>query len=101
MAARGVGYYQAWMLLAVLSTALFVQPGFFTDHLQFTRQYFSLSVAGILLVLVFASPKLNVLERRRYLLVVTAALTAAGTVLVALPVEDGAAKLEAVIEALL
>lgn len=93
----GFGYYQAWIYLAVLSTVLFAQSGFFADHLQFTRQYFSLSVAGFLLVLVFVSPKLNILERRRYLLVATAALTALGTVLVALPVGDGAAKLAAVV----
>lgn len=93
----GFGYYQAWIYLAVLSTVLFAQPGFFADHLQFTRQYFSLSVAGFLLVLVFVSPRLDILARRRYLLVATAALTALGTALIALPVGDEGAKFVAVI----
>lgn len=93
----GFGYYQAWIYLAVLSAVLFAQPGFFADHLQFTRQYFSLSVAGFLFVLVFVSPKLDILARRRYLLVATAALTALGTALIALPVGDEGAKLVAVV----
>ena len=92
----GFGYYQAWIYLAVLSTVLFTQSDFFAERLQFTRQYFSLSVAGFLFVLVFVSLKLDILEKRRYLLVATAALTAVGTVLIALPLGNDSAKLAVV-----
>lgn len=64
----GFGYYQAWIYLAVLSTVLFTDPDFFSNHLQFTRQYFSLSVAVCLFCLIFVSQKLDILSKRHYLL---------------------------------
>lgn len=84
----GFGYYQAWIYLAVLSTVLFTDPDFFSNHLQFTRQYFSLSVAVCLFCLIFVSQKLDILSKRHYLLVAAASLTAMGTVLISLPLQD-------------
>lgn len=84
----GFGYYQAWIYLAVLSTVLFADPDFFSTHLQFTRQFFSLSVAVCLFCLIFVSQKLDILSKRHYLLVMAASLTAMGTMLISLPLQD-------------
>ncbi len=84
----GFGYYQAWVFLALLSTVLFTQPEFFADHVQFTRQYFSLTLVIFLFILMFVSPKLSILLKRKHILVVTSVFTAVGTAMIAFPIAD-------------
>lgn len=89
----GFGYYQAWIYIAVLSTVLFPQPEFFVENAQLTRQLFSLSIAVCLVCLVFISYKLDLLNKRHYLLFIAATLSAIGTVLIAVPFESPSIKL--------
>lgn len=80
----GFGYYQAWVYLAVLSTVLFPNKALLAEHLAFTRQYFSLSLSLCLVALVFVSYRLDILQKRHYILVGGSILSLVGTGIIAL-----------------
>lgn len=81
----GFGFYQAWVLIAVLSTSLFPHTDFFINNIGIIRCYFSLSIAVCLLVLGFTYRKIATPKKRRIALFTAAAFSALGTMLIGLP----------------
>lgn len=87
----GIGFYQAWVLVAVMSETLFLNVDFFFAYTGIIRCYFSLSLALCMLLYILVSQKVDILGKKHRLFLGMAVASSVGTLLIACPFAQGMA----------